>query len=102
MLHILYGIDDFSIQETLEHLKALVEPPELLDANVTRVQVSSCSPQQLLALCNTVPFLASRRMVIVEGLLALFEGRRASRRGRSAQDSCSSRRSVVGPISILP
>ena len=102
MLHILYGVDDFSMQETLEHLKALIDPPELLDANLTRVQVSSCSPQQLLALCSTVPFLASRRMVIVEGLLALFEGRRASRRGRGAQDPSSSWLSIIEHIPTMP
>lgn len=102
MLHIIYGVDDFSIQETLERLKALIDPPELLDANLTRVQVSSCSPQQLLALCSTVPFLASRRMVIVEGLLALFEGRRASRRGQGAQEPSSPWLSIVEQISTMP
>ncbi|MBI4282403.1 MAG: DNA polymerase III subunit delta [Chloroflexi bacterium] len=102
MLHILYGADDFSIQEALQRLKALIEPQELLDANVTRVHVSSCSLQQLLALCNTVPFLASGRMVIVEGLLTLFESQRASRRGRGGQDSSSSWLSIVEHIATMP
>ena len=85
MLYIFYGDNDFSIHEALEHLKSEVGLPDVLDANVTRAHVSSLSPQQLLALCNTVPFLASRRMVIVDGLLSLYEGRRPPRRGRRGQ-----------------
>jgi DNA polymerase-3 subunit delta len=85
MLYILYGDNDFSIHEALEHLKSEVGVPDVLDANVTRAPVSSVSPQQLLALCNTVPFLAFRRMVIVDGLLSLYEGRRPPRRGRRGQ-----------------
>jgi DNA polymerase III delta subunit len=68
MLHIFYGADEFSIHEALEHLKSQVGPKDVLDANVTRSHVSAYSPQHLQALCNTVPFLAERRMVIVDGL----------------------------------
>ena len=89
MLHILYGVDDFSISESLERLKAQTGPQDVLEANVTRGQASAFTPQQVLALCSTVPFLASKRLVIVEGLLSLFDGRRPSRRGRRAQDADS-------------
>ena len=102
MLHIFYGADDFSIHEALERLKALVGPPDILDANVTRAQVSALSPPQLQALCNTVPFLSSRRMIIVEGLLALFEGRRTYRSRRSTQDPSSSWLSIVEHIPTMP
>ena len=102
MLHIFYGVDDFSIHEALERLKAQVGSLEVLDANVTRAHVSSYSLQQLLALCSTVPFLASRRLVIVEGLLASLEGRRASRRGRGTQDDSSSWLSIAEYIPTMP
>ena len=102
MLHILYGSDDFSIHEALERLKSLVGAPDMLDANVTRAHVSNLSPPQLQALCNTVPFLSSRRMIIVEGLLALFEGRRTSRRGRGTQDTSSSWLSIVEHVPTMP
>ena len=89
MLHILYGADDFSIYEALEVLKSQAGPQDVLDANVSRVQASAITLQEVQALCSTVPFLASRRLVIVDGLLALFEGRRPSRRGRATQDSAN-------------
>ena len=106
MLYILYGENDFSLHEALERLKAEVGLPDVLDANVTRAQVSSLSPQQLLAMCNTVPFLADRRMVIVDGLLSLYDGRRAPRRGRGGQgegNAASSWLSIVEHIGdMLP
>ncbi|MDE2860545.1 MAG: DNA polymerase III subunit delta [Chloroflexota bacterium] len=89
MLHILYGADDFSSNEALEVLKSQVGPPDVLDANVTRGPASAFTPQQVQALCSTVPFLADRRLVIVDGLLSLFEGRRTSRRGRGTRDAAS-------------
>ena len=91
MLHILYGPDDFSIHEALDELKAQVGPADVIDANVTVCQASAISPGELIAMCNTVPFLADRRMTVVEGLLAQFEGQRAPRRGRGRNaDSDSS------------
>lgn len=91
MLHILYGPDDFSIHEALDELKSQVGPADVLDANVTICQASAISPGELIAMCNTVPFLADRRMTVVEGLLAQFEGQRAARRGRGRNaDSDSS------------
>lgn len=90
MLHILYGTDEFRLWENLEHLKGLIEPPELLDANLTQVQASSISLQNLEALCNTVPFMSTRRMVILEGLLTLFQDGRVARRTRRAPAGSSS------------
>ncbi|MDA0988522.1 MAG: DNA polymerase III subunit delta [Chloroflexi bacterium] len=103
MLYIFYGSDDFSIQEALERLKAQVGPVDVLDANFTRANVSSYSPQHLQALCNTVPFLASRRLIIADGMLALFEGRRAaSKRSRGTEDASSSWLSLVEYIPTMP
>jgi DNA polymerase-3 subunit delta len=102
MLYILYGDDDFSIHETLEQMKTLVGLSEVLDANVTRAHVTSLSPSQLIALCSTVPFLAERRMVIVDGLLTLFEDRRPPRGSRSEDNASSEWLSIAEHIPTLP
>ena len=104
MLHILYGSDDFSIHEALNDLKAHVGPVDVLDANVTVSQASAISPGELIAMCNTVPFLAERRMAVVEGLLAQFEGQRSPRRGRgrNAEADSSSWLSIVEHIPAMP
>lgn len=102
MLHILYGTDDFSISEALELLKSQAGPQDVLDANLSRVQASASTLQQVQALCSTVPFLADRRLVIVEGLLSLFDGRRSSRRGRSTQDSASEWLALADFVPAMP
>jgi DNA polymerase-3 subunit delta len=102
MLYIFYGIDDFSMHEALERLKVQVGPVDVLDANLTKADVSSYSPQHLQALCNTVPFLASRRLIIVDGLLTLFEGRRAASKRNRQADASSSWMSLVEYIPTMP
>ena len=104
MLHILYGTDDFSIREALDELKAQVGPVDVLDANVTVSQAADISPAELIAMCSTVPFLADRRMTVVEGLLAQFEGQRAPRRGRgrNADADSSPWLSIVEHVPNMP
>ena len=104
MLHILYGSDDFSIHEALNDLKSQVGPADVVDANVTVFQAAAISPGELVAMCNTVPFLAERRMTVVEGLLAQFEGQRTSRRGRarSAEPDSSSWLTIAEHIPAMP
>ena len=81
MIHLFFGGDDLALHEALSSMKKEVRPAELRDVNITVLQGHDVSPDQLLATCATVPFLAEKRMVIVEGLLSLFEVRTPSRTG---------------------
>ena len=88
MLHIFYGRDTFSLRQALAQIKAQLEPQEMLDYNVTFLEGRQVTPEQLMAVCETVPFLASHRLVIVEGLLQRFQtgrGRAPPRRGRKGE-----------------
>ncbi|RLC71595.1 MAG: DNA polymerase III subunit delta, partial [Chloroflexi bacterium] len=67
MLYILYGEDDFSLQEWLSELKE--------GADVQVLAVEKLTLGELLRIGGTLPFLAPRRLVIVEGLLSRFEPR---------------------------
>ena len=79
MIYLLYGQDEFSLRETLSSLKEDVGTAELRDLNITSLDGSQVSFDELAATCNTVPFLAAKRLVIVEGLLSRFESRAPSR-----------------------
>ena len=76
MIHLLYGDDEFSISETVASMKDAVEPPDLRDVNVTVLDGPSIGFDELRATCDTVPFLAEKRVVVVHGLLGQFERRR--------------------------
>ena len=86
MIYLLYGEDDFSLREFLVELRSQIGPAEVVDANSTTLDASEISPRQLLETCSGVPFLAERRLIVVEGLFQRFEeqGNRP-RRSRSAR-----------------
>ena len=73
MIYLLYGEDEFSLRETLASMKQGVEPSELRDVNTTMLKGADVSYEELAATCITVPFLAEKRLVVVEGLLSIFE-----------------------------
>ena len=82
MIYLLFGEDDFSLNQELKRIKEGISSKDLRDANTTVLQGSQTSLEELSAACDTVPFLAEKRLVIVEGLLASVEPRR-DRSGRS-------------------
>jgi DNA polymerase-3 subunit delta len=68
LLYILYGADDFSLGEALQELKG-----ELGVADIAFFEGQKLSLDELITTCDTMPFLAAKRLVIVEGLLSRFE-----------------------------
>jgi len=73
LLHILIGEDDFSLRQALEEINKSIGDPTALMTNTTVLEGKTVTPEQLRAACETVPFLAEKRLVIVEGLLERFE-----------------------------
>jgi len=69
----LYGGDDFSLNEALAKIKEGLGDKEMVATNTTVFQGKDITLEQLIATCDTIPFLAPKRLVIVEGLLSLFE-----------------------------
>lgn len=100
MLHILHGEDDFSIREALEKIKEELGGQDLVASNTTTLQGQNLTPQQLAATCDTVPFLAPKRLVVVEGLLSRFEPR--DRGTRSPAPEARGWQSLKGYVGRLP
>jgi DNA polymerase-3 subunit delta len=99
MLHLWFGIDSFSRMEAQSGLLRELDADGMLSTNTSRFDGRSVRPDELIAACDTVPFLASARLVIVDGLLAAQEGRR--RTGRSARARAGSQESE-SPWAALP
>lgn len=88
MLYIFCGADTFSRGEALTELKRTLDGGSgMLSTNTTVLDAARTSIEEVLAACDTVPFLGGARLVIVEGLLAGFEGR--EQEGRAAQRGAS-------------
>lgn len=88
MLYVLFGADDFSLNESLEEIKRGLGDQAFLDTNTTVMDGHNLTPNKLREVCNTTPFLSPKRLVIVNGLLKRFESRVTSeRRKKSAKDN---------------
>jgi DNA polymerase III subunit delta len=81
----LYGPDTFSRGEALRDLCRRLDSDGMLETNTTTFDGRSLKSDELLAACDTVPFLAAARLVLVEGLLGAQESIRASGRASTGR-----------------
>jgi len=86
MLYILYGQDDFSLNQAVEKIKVDLGDWEMLATSTTNLEGQHLTLSELRNKCGAAPFLSSHRLVIVDGLLGRFEvkqGRPRSGKGKS-------------------
>jgi len=86
MFYILYGQDDFSLNQAVEKIKAGLGDWEMLATSTTNLEGQHLTLSELRNKCGAAPFLCPHRLVIVEGLLGRFEvkqGRPRSGKGKS-------------------
>lgn len=79
MLHVYFGADEFRLSEALAELRTRLDSDGLLGTNTTTLAARGLTPGVLLQHASTLPFLASARLVIVEGLIGATSGRDAIR-----------------------
>lgn len=107
MLHILYGKDDFSIFQTLESLKREKGIPDTIAANTSIFEAQQLSFLQLVEACSAAPFLSPVRIVIVKGLLGIFEeeqvrGREKRHSSKKADASLGEWEQLAGYVKKMP
>lgn len=68
MLFLLYGPDELSRSEALAAIRAQV-PPDLADLNLTILDGRKLKLDALVGACEAFPFIAEKRLVIVNDLL---------------------------------
>lgn len=79
MLYILHGADEYSINTELNVIKQSVGDPALLVTNSITIDGDSVTENDLRIACETVPFLADKRLVIIYGLLERFASKQSIR-----------------------
>jgi DNA polymerase-3 subunit delta len=75
-IYILHGDDDQAVAEFLNQLRGKLGDPVTAEMNTTRLDAKGLSLSNLRAACLTAPFLAKRRLVILEGFLSALSARR--------------------------
>ncbi len=81
MFYIFHGNDDFGLGEELARLRGRLASgdPAMGDLNTTILEGQGLTLGELRHACDTIPFLADRRLVIVHGLLAHLASRQRTR-----------------------
>jgi DNA polymerase-3 subunit delta len=69
VLHIIYGNDPLARKEAFDKLRAGLDKDGSLATNTVNFDARAASPQEVMAACDTVPFLGDGRLVVVEGML---------------------------------
>jgi DNA polymerase-3 subunit delta len=81
MLYIIYGSDPLGRKEAFEQLRAGLDKDGSLATNTVSLEARSTTPQEVMAACDTVPFLGDARLVVLEG--AMQTAGRVKKTGRS-------------------
>lgn len=102
MIYVLYGDDEFSLREALDKIKDELSDRESLATNTTLLQGQQLTPEQLSTTCNALPFLAPKRLVIVEGLLSRFEQQDGSKGKRLSSVDASNWHSFKEHMCRIP
>ncbi len=68
MFYVFHGDDEYSQRKTLADLQSKLGDPSLLDLNTSRFDGRSLSFSQLQHTCDSIPFLADRRLIIIDNL----------------------------------
>ena len=67
--YVFHGADEFTRAETLADFKSRLGPPDTVDLNTTTLDGRNLTLTELRHVCDAIPFLAEKRLVIVNDLL---------------------------------
>jgi DNA polymerase-3 subunit delta len=74
--YVFHGEDEFTRSEALADFKRRLAPPDMVDLNTTVLDGKRITLAELRHTCDAIPFLAEKRLVIVEGLLTTLSPRK--------------------------
>ncbi|MGI6130069.1 MAG: DNA polymerase III subunit delta [bacterium] len=66
--YLLGGEETYLIRQTVDKIESSLELADLADINVEKLMASDTDIESLMAACTQIPWLAKRRLVVVQGL----------------------------------
>ena len=72
------GSDEFRLHEAVQELRAQLDTDGMLGTNTTTLAPRGLAPNEVIQHLSTMPFLASARLVVIEGLIAALGSRRGT------------------------
>src|SRR5512143_3685911 len=77
MFYILYGDNEFEISERVNDFKQKIGDDSMRDLNITVLDGRKTTLSEIQHAADAIPFLADKRLVIVDGLLTRLASRKA-------------------------
>ena len=103
MLYLLHGPDEFTRSEELAKLKQKLGDPAIVSLNTTVLDGRKLTLPALIEACDALPFMAKRRLVIVEGFWSRFERpERGKTREKRPKMTASDIALIKGLLDYLP
>jgi DNA polymerase-3 subunit delta len=72
LIHLFSGSDDYSLKQELHKIKTVMGDDEIISVNTSYLDGQKIDLSELKNVIETTPFLAKKRLVIVNGLLGRF------------------------------
>lgn len=101
MISLLLNADEFLAAGRIAELKAAMGEPEFAGLNTVELVGTQTDPASVFSEANAMPFLASRRLVIVYGMLDHLEKRMAASKSTGSAAHADAARLLAG-LSIVP
>ena len=83
--YVFHGEDEFTRAETLADFKRRLGPSDAVALNTTILDGRKITLADLRHTCDAIPFLAEKRLIIVEGLLSHLSSRRGQKLSAAKQ-----------------
>ena len=83
MFYLLHGQDEYSRSQALAEMKANLGEPSTSGLNITTLEGENLTLAELIHVCDAIPFLAEKRLVIVHNLATQWEPKRGERKGKA-------------------
>ncbi|MBI5714328.1 MAG: DNA polymerase III subunit delta [Chloroflexi bacterium] len=87
-LLILHGDDDFAIAERVTQLKNKMGDPSMASLNISELNGKNVPLAELRGVCDAMPFLGDKRLILVNGLLTRLTGK--SEEGEETESASAS------------
>ena len=78
-MNFVYHGDPFIVEQKINELKSEIDDGDSNSTNINIYDANEINSDTLLNACYSVPFLSTRRLVIIKGLLTLFESKKSPR-----------------------
>lgn len=95
VVYLLYGEDDFAISEFISRLSEKLGDKSMAEVNTTRLDGRTCSFDELLGAVSAMPFLVSRRLVILTNPLSYGKAPELQKRFKRVLDQVPATTALV-------